>query len=58
MPSKAGAPPLVRAERSDERDDAERAWLAGEDIFADVRRDPSDLFLNGRAGLMYEHAFR
>jgi hypothetical protein len=30
--------------RALERDDAEGAWLGGEDVFADVRRDPHDVY--------------
>src|SRR5579871_4073796 len=30
--------------RALELDEPERAWLSGEDIFADVRRDPADIF--------------
>lgn len=37
-------------------DNAEAAWLAGEDIFSDVARDP-DVFSQGPAGQMYRHAF-
>jgi len=43
--------------RAIERDDAEREWLAGEDVFSDVRRDPNDVFSNSPAYLMYSHAF-
>jgi Fe-S-cluster containining protein len=43
--------------RAIERDDAEREWLAGEDVFADVRRDPNDVFSESPAYLMYSHAF-
>ncbi len=46
---------LVRAL---ETEDAERVWLSGEDIFADVMRDPVDICANSRdAQLMFEHAF-
>jgi hypothetical protein len=27
-----------------ERHDAEHAWLGGEDVFAQIRRDPHDVF--------------
>jgi hypothetical protein len=44
--------------RALERADAEGAWLAGEDIFSDVRRDPGDIFLDRRARMMYGLAFQ
>jgi len=37
--------------------DAEGVWLAGEDIFSDVMRDPVDIFSQHPAHLMYQHAF-
>jgi hypothetical protein len=43
--------------RALEREDAERAWLAGEDIFAGVRRDPHDAFASNTTLLMYRRAF-
>ena len=43
--------------RALERDDAEEAWLSGDDIFAHVRRDPNDAFANPIVGRMYQHAF-
>lgn len=43
--------------RALERDDAERAWLAGEDVFADVMRDPSDVFTDSPAYKIYSYAF-
>jgi Fe-S-cluster containining protein len=45
-------------ERALQRDDAERAWLAGEDIFSDVSRDPNDPFSEPPANMMYRHAFQ
>ena len=38
--------------------DAEQAWLAGEDIFSGVLRDPNDPFSEAPANMMYRHAFR
>lgn len=43
--------------RALERQDAERAWLAGEDIFEGVLRDPNDAFANPTVGRLYKHAF-
>jgi Fe-S-cluster containining protein len=43
--------------RALEQDDAERSWLAGEDIFAGVRRDPNDVFEQSPAYMIYSHAF-
>jgi Putative zinc- or iron-chelating domain len=43
--------------RALEKDDAEQAWLGGEDIFADVMREPSDLFSAPQAHQMYDLAF-
>lgn len=38
--------------------DAERAWLAGDDVFADVPRDPGDVFAADRsAAAIYRQAF-
>lgn len=45
---------LVRALDTDQ---AEQRWLAGEDIFADIHRDPADVLGNPQAGLLYENAF-
>lgn len=40
------------------RPDAEAAWLAGEDVFASVQRDPDgDLFVNPSHQRLYELAF-
>jgi hypothetical protein len=39
------------------RDDAEAAWLSGEDIFANVQRDPSDVFAHPQAAMIYSMAF-
>ena len=39
-------------------DDAEKAWLGGEDIFAHAKRDTSgDVFSDDQARMMYDHAF-
>jgi hypothetical protein len=43
--------------RSLETKDAEKAWLAGDDIFFDVRRDPTDVLAHPQAQLMYRQAF-
>jgi Fe-S-cluster containining protein len=43
--------------RALERDDAERAWLAGEDVFAGLLCDPDDPFSQAPANQMYTHAF-
>ncbi|MEI6328219.1 MAG: YkgJ family cysteine cluster protein [Pseudanabaena sp. ELA645] len=43
--------------RAIETDDAEAKWLSGEDIFADVIRDPTDIFLTQEAQFIYEKAF-
>lgn len=37
--------------------DAERRWLAGEDIFSDVPRDPGDALAHPQAQWLYEHTF-
>jgi Fe-S-cluster containining protein len=39
------------------REDAEAAWLAGEDVFKGVRVDPNDTMQNRNAQLLYRHAF-
>jgi len=39
------------------RDDAEAAWLSGEDIFFDVQRDPSDILQHPQAAMIYSMAF-
>jgi Fe-S-cluster containining protein len=39
-------------------DQAEQRWLAGEDIFADIRRDPEDVLEHEQAQYLYEHAFQ
>lgn len=43
--------------RALETDQAEQRWLAGDDIFADVRRDPADALSNPQAQQLYRHAF-
>lgn len=43
--------------RAMERADAERAWLAGEDVFSGVMREPNDPFSEAPTQLMYNHAF-
>jgi hypothetical protein len=39
------------------RDDAEAAWLSGEDVFEGVRTDPTDLMTKGSAQVVYRQAF-
>ena len=39
------------------RDDAETAWLSGEDVFHGVRADPTDLMTKGSAQVVYRQAF-
>jgi len=39
------------------RDDAEAAWLSGEDIFFVVQRDPSDILPHPQAAMIYSMAF-
>ena len=39
------------------RDDAEAAWLRGEDIFADVKRDPVEVLDHPRARALAKHVF-
>jgi Putative zinc- or iron-chelating domain len=39
------------------RDDAEEAWLSGEDVFADVRRDPRDVLQGGPVPQLTKLAF-
>jgi Fe-S-cluster containining protein len=43
--------------RALEREDAEAAWLAGEDVFAGVLREPSDPFLQPPVQTIYQYAF-
>jgi hypothetical protein len=43
--------------RALEQDDAERAWLGGEDVFADIRRDPHDVFQDCPVPQMVKLAF-
>ncbi len=43
--------------RALERDDAEHAWLGGEDVFADIRRDPRDVLEGAPVPLMTKLAF-
>ncbi len=38
-------------------ENAEREWLAGIDVFADVRRDPNDVFAGSPAHMIYSYAF-
>jgi hypothetical protein len=44
--------------RALERDDAEAAWLAGEDVFAGVRQDPTDTAATPNAQAIRRYAFR
>jgi Fe-S-cluster containining protein len=37
--------------------DAEKKWLGGEDIFSDVRRDPTDIFAEPSTQIVFKHAF-
>jgi len=39
------------------REDAEAAWLSGEDIFFDVPRDPTDVFAHPQTSMIYTMAF-
>lgn len=39
------------------REDCEAAWLSGEDVFAGVRMDPTDLMTKPSTQLIYQHAF-
>jgi hypothetical protein len=48
------AAPVVLALGTDQ---AEQRWLAGEDIFADIHRDPEDAFANPQAQMLYRYAF-
>jgi Fe-S-cluster containining protein len=43
--------------RALEREDAERAWLVGEDVFAGLLRDPTDPFSSPQANNLYAYAF-
>jgi hypothetical protein len=43
--------------RALERADAETAWLAGEDVFFDVRRDPHDVTTDAVSRQLYRFAF-
>ena len=43
--------------RALERPDAESAWLAGEDVFFDVRRDPHDVSTDAVSRQLYKFAF-
>jgi len=43
--------------RALERADAESAWLSGEDVFFDVKRDPSDIWAGQTSRQLYKHAF-
>jgi hypothetical protein len=43
--------------RALEHDDAERAWLGGEDVFAQIRRDPHDVFQDPPVPQMMQLAF-
>lgn len=43
--------------RALEREDAESAWLGGEDVFFDVRRDPHDVSTDALSRQLYKFAF-
>ena len=43
--------------RALETKDAEKLWLAGNDIFAGVQRDPTDVLAHPQAQIMYRQAF-
>jgi hypothetical protein len=43
--------------RALERADAETAWLGGEDVFRDVRRDPHDVSMDALSRQLYKFAF-
>jgi hypothetical protein len=43
--------------RALERNDAESAWLGGEDVFFDVRRDPHDVSTDALSRQLYKYAF-
>jgi len=43
--------------RALERSDAESAWLGGEDVFFDVRRDPHDVSTDTLSRQLYKYAF-
>jgi hypothetical protein len=43
--------------RALERDDAESAWLGGQDVFFDVTRDPHDVSTDAVSRQMYKFAF-
>jgi len=43
--------------RALDTEDSERRWLAGEDIFGDIRRDPEDALSQPQAQQLYRHAF-
>jgi hypothetical protein len=43
--------------RALERNDAETAWLGGEDVFFDVRRDPHDVSTDTISRQLYKFAF-
>lgn len=43
--------------RALDTDEAEQRWLSGEDIFADIRRDPEDVFSSEQSQMFYEHVF-
>jgi hypothetical protein len=43
--------------RALETEQAERRWLAGEDIFSDTQQDPVDAMTDARVQPLYEHAF-
>jgi hypothetical protein len=44
--------------RAMEMDQAEQRWLSGEDIFADIHRDPANTFDHPQAQQLYEYAFK
>jgi len=43
--------------RALETEDAERRWLAGENIFSDVQRDPENALAHPQAQQLYQHTF-
>jgi hypothetical protein len=43
--------------RALDRDDAERAWLGGEDVFSGVSHEPVDVFWEPTAQQLYRRAF-
>jgi Fe-S-cluster containining protein len=43
--------------RALEREDAERAWLSGDNMFADLARDETDILARARAPILFRQAF-